>query len=466
MVHPQVSGILLMGGRGERFGSQTPKQLHRLSGEPVFIHTLKAFLRSELFSEIILVSPFEWMEQIKQMIRAVPSTIPIKIVPGGQTRKDSSYAGICSVSANTTHVVIHDAVRPFVSSRILSDNVRGAIEHGAVDTCISSADTIVYSRDGHIIDDIPRRSNYLRGQTPQSFELKLIKKAHENASLDIALQVTDDCSLVRCLGAPIHVVSGDESNIKITTELDLYLAEQILRMPTAQSTNMKTSSLSEKSYILTGATGAIGSSIEAKLRSEGAHVIPISLSSKEFPCDLSSEEEARETFHKIHSTYGPVDGLINCIGFLKTSPFLELRPEEINTIISSNFHAVLYSCYFAKVKPYGHIVNISSSSYSKGRENYAVYSACKAAIVNFTQALAQEMPKHLVNVICPQRTSSPMRLKNFSEQPLDMLLAPSDIASTVLDVLKGSESTGTIFEVKTLCVKSSMPTWPTCSLAK
>ncbi|MCX6990410.1 MAG: D-ribitol-5-phosphate cytidylyltransferase [Chlamydiae bacterium] len=442
-----ITAIILMGGKGERFGSAKPKQFHRLSGKPVFMHTLEAFVQSELFHEILLVCPKDWTSEVHSHLEKISGSLPIKVILGGDSRRESSLAGLYGADPLTTHVVIHDAVRPFISQRILQENVQGAIEFGAVDTCIASSDTIVHSVTGDTIDDIPQRSHYLRGQTPQSFKLSMIKQAH--ALQEDITEITDDCSLVTRLGGtPIHIVRGEESNIKITTELDLYLAEQILRLPITALQNCEDTSFAGKTYVITGASGGIGSSIAKALTEKGAHVLSVSRNAKEFPADLSDAAQAEKVFIEIHQKYGPIDGLINSVGSLIHRPFHSLSSKEIQDLVENNLSSLLYCCRYAIILPQGHIINIASSSYSKGRKDYAVYSATKAAVVNFTQGLAEEMPHHYVNVLAPQRTLTPLRLLHFPSDPLEALMPASQVAAAALELLSQSKTTGAIIEVR------------------
>ncbi len=216
-----------MAGIGSRLGSPTPKQFHLLGSKKIYLHTLETFLTSNLFDEIILVCHPDWINEVKDEI---PQDSKIVIVAGGPTRQASSLLGL-QACKKADFVMIHDAVRPFVSHAILERNLTAVQNHLAVDTCIPSADTIVYSENGQLITSIPSRKNYQRGQTPQTFAYQLILEAHQKTK---TIQSTDDCSLVLELGYPVAIVPGSEDNIKITTELDIEIAEWILSGKTNQ----------------------------------------------------------------------------------------------------------------------------------------------------------------------------------------------------------------------------------------
>lgn len=214
-----VKGILLMAGEGKRFSAVSPKQFHLLAGRQVYLWTLERFACSELFEEIILVCQKELIPEVQAEVGSRH-----RVVAGGATRQDSSLKGLLACGTDTQIVVIHDAVRPFVSQRILEENVRKAQIHGAVDTCIPTHDTLVRITEQNTIKDIPNRSEYLRGQTPQSFSFPLILRAHQNTARTNA---TDDCSLALDEGLPISIVEGEELNMKITSPLDLMIAEKL-----------------------------------------------------------------------------------------------------------------------------------------------------------------------------------------------------------------------------------------------
>jgi len=205
-----------MGGSGNRFGASIPKQFLPLGNKPLFTHALETLRHSNLFDEILLVAHPDW-----------PITVPEKVIHGGSTRQESSYLGLLGFEQKPDIALIHDAVRPFVSTDILRNNIEIAIQQGAADTCIPSADTLVYAPNG-LITEIPNRSHFARGQTPQTFQYNLILQAHKQALTDQISNASDDCQLLVRLNYPVPIVTGDERNIKITTEFDLHLAEHLL----------------------------------------------------------------------------------------------------------------------------------------------------------------------------------------------------------------------------------------------
>jgi len=211
-----VKGILLMAGMGARFGQETPKQFQPLAGKKVYRWALETMLSSGLFDEILLVSPPGWKDEIDQ----------VRIIEGGNTRQESSYLGLLACGPETDIVLIHDGARPFVSERILRENVEKAKMFGATNTCIPSADTLVYAPEGTHISEIPKRAHYLRGQTPQTFSYPLLLEAHEKGKGGNA---TDDCQLILAMGKEVHIVPGNENNLKITSPRDLQIAEGLIK---------------------------------------------------------------------------------------------------------------------------------------------------------------------------------------------------------------------------------------------
>ncbi len=434
----KAAAILLTAGSGERFGSQIPKQFHRLAGRPVFLYALDTLRRSGLFQEILVICHPTWIDTARNLAD------DIRIIPGGATRQESSYLGLQALQSAPELVLIHDAVRPFVTEAILKENLTKATEWGAADTCFTSTDTIIYaSADGLLIDSIPLRSRCLRGQTPQTFRTPLILQAHKSALQRGEQNSSDDCRLVRAIGAPIAIAAGAEENIKITSDLDLLQAEQIMRLRRPTPLYAPTSSLQDKTFAVVGGTGGIGRAIIEALEREGANALPLSRASA-YPLNLSQPATIEAAFQSA----GPLSGLINCAGYLLVKPLEALSLAEIEELLAVNLSGLIHSCRHASILPGGHIINIASSAYSRGRKNSSIYSSAKAAVVNFTQALAEERADLHIHTVIPHRTRTPMRQKNFPEDALEDLLEPSTVAQTVIDLLKDEVSTGGLVEVR------------------
>ncbi|MBI5345738.1 MAG: bifunctional cytidylyltransferase/SDR family oxidoreductase [Chlamydiae bacterium] len=436
----KISALLLMGGEGARFESSLPKQFHNISGKKVYLHTLDLFLSIDEIDEIILVCHKDWLKDVNQDIFSYPKVIAIE---GGNSRQSSSFEGLKKVSGD--FVIIHDAVRPFVTKEIVLNNIKLAIVHKAVDTCIPSADTLVNTQSSNVIHSIPNRSNFLRGQTPQTFQYDLIFNAHKKALEKNIQNCSDDCSLVLD-EAKVHVVMGDEHNIKITSQLDLFIAEQLFRIK-KQALVPKETSLKNKKFALVGASGGIGSAILQRLKEEGAIVIPISRTSL-YKADITNFDNLSSVFEKIYQEYQEIDGLINAAGIFKIKSFQKFSKEEIQELVNVNLTGLIYTCLLAKIKDEGHVINISSSAFYRGRKEQCIYSATKAAVVNFTQGLAEEFPKLKINAVLPSRTNTLMRTKNLPNENPKSLLDPKEIANTIVDLLKDNHITGSIIEVR------------------
>ncbi len=439
--------ILLTGGRGLRFGSLLPKQFHKIGGKPLYLHTLKVFLQMKEFERIILPTPKQYIEEITREIKTLYPDENIHVILGGETRQSSSYLALQACPSDTDYIVIHDAVRPFVTKRIIQENLEAVKIYKAVDTCIPSADTLVLSKEDLLIKDIPPRQELLRGQTPQSFAFDLIVKAHQSALSSELHNCSDDCALVLKLGHQVKIVLGEEHNIKITTDFDLFLAEQILYRPQLEL-DFLDSSLEGKVFAVTGASGGIGQALCLLLKKLGATIIEISQTTSPWKADLTKYLEVKMLFERIHQTYGTIDGLINGVGTLQVKAFEKLSHNEIKQTVDANLMSTIYCCKCAQLKKGGHIINISSSSYSKGRKDYLIYSASKAAVVNFTQGLAEERPDLCVNTIVPQRTDTSLRKTHFPQEDKTSLIQPEEIADKIANLLKSASCTGSILEVR------------------
>lgn len=222
---PFVSVVIVAGGAGTRFGSD--KMMADLAGVPVIIHTLRAFDRSTLVNEIILVTRKEILGEMAELCARFGIEKITRVVPGGKTRLESSYAGVASVSPKCGVVAIHDGARPLVTEKVIDDALRQANRKGAAVPAVAVRDTIKQAKDS-VVFATPDRAELFAVQTPQCFQADLIRTAL-SAALEKAPNVTDDCMAVERLGGHIYLTEGSEENLKITTPLDLVLAEVILQ---------------------------------------------------------------------------------------------------------------------------------------------------------------------------------------------------------------------------------------------
>ena len=228
--------VLLAGGSGRRMGGPEPKQFIMVGDRSILEHSIRAFHSHAQIDEIVIVAHADYIDRISEIAAPYPK---IKhIVPGGKERYDSSLAAIAIYRSNEKgkgkneelNLLIHDAVRPLVSQRIITDCIAALATYKAVDVAIPCTDTIVeVNAEGHICHITPRAM--LRNvQTPQCFRLETIAEAYETGLKDPNFITTDDCGVVhRYLPEePIYVVEGDTTNIKVTYPEDLILAEKIL----------------------------------------------------------------------------------------------------------------------------------------------------------------------------------------------------------------------------------------------
>ncbi len=231
-----VFAAIFAGGVGSRMGNiNTPKQYLDLGGKPVIIHTVEKFFVNDRVDEIIVLCPKPWIAHTKSLIEAnLPAGKKISVIEGGKTRNGTLENAIEFINSNyetdeDTIIVTHDAVRPFLTHRIIDENIDAAIEYGAADTVIPATDTIVESKDGKIISSIPERKNMYQGQTPQTFRLKLLESVIESLTDDEKDILTDACKIFTIKDKPVYMVEGEVFNIKITYPYDMKVAYTLLK---------------------------------------------------------------------------------------------------------------------------------------------------------------------------------------------------------------------------------------------
>jgi len=201
-----------------------PKQFICIGGIPILMRTLRAFYDYLKEIEIVLVLPALHIEQWNQLCEKYTFTVPHKITIGGETRFQSVKNGLASIVCDDCIIAVHDGVRPFASNKIIEEAFMCAEKNGSAIPCVQVNDSIRISENGNTR---PFDRNLIYAvQTPQCFQGNLIKKAYEQ---DYQESFTDDATVVENTGARIHIVEGSRENIKITTPLDLTIAEAFLK---------------------------------------------------------------------------------------------------------------------------------------------------------------------------------------------------------------------------------------------
>lgn len=235
MEKTNIYGIVLAGGIGSRMGNvEKPKQFMEVGKKPIIVHTVEKFVVQPKFERIIVLSPKAWLNYTKDVIRKyVRGGDRIDVIEGGATRNDTIMNAIRHIEENygldeETIIVTHDSVRPFVTHRILEENIRYAQEVGACNTVIPATDTIVESTNNEWVTNIPDRSKMYQGQTPQSFHAMKLRSIFEALTPEEKKILTDACKILVLKGEKIKLVQGEVSNIKITYPHDLRVAEAIL----------------------------------------------------------------------------------------------------------------------------------------------------------------------------------------------------------------------------------------------
>lgn len=226
---------ILAGGIGSRMGgTDTPKQFLTLGDKPVIIHTIEKFVINDKIDKIIVLTPKNFINHTNHLIdEYIQHKENIIVIEGGKTRNDTLMNGINYIDEHfgiddDSIVITHDSVRPFVTHRIIEDNIDAARRYGACDTVIPASDTIVESINGKTIECIPVRDYYYQGQTPQSFNVKKLFNLINSLTEEESNILTDACKIFTLKDEDVYLVDGEVTNIKITYPYDLKLANTLL----------------------------------------------------------------------------------------------------------------------------------------------------------------------------------------------------------------------------------------------
>ncbi len=450
------TAVVLAGGVGTRVGLDVPKQLIKIAGRPIMEHTLHVLNAHPEVDDIIVLMAPGHLDAVRSMVREGRYDKVTQILEGAGTRSDTTRRALAALGEGEGNVLLHDAVRPLVSPRIITDCFRALETYRAVDVAIPSADTVIEVGPDNTIKAVPPRANLRRGQTPQAFKVSVIREAYARAAEDPDFEATDDCSVVLKYvpEEPIWVVAGDERNMKVTEPIDVYLADKLFQLTSSgvvespDSENL--AALRGRTVLVFGGSYGIGADI-AKLAAElGANVEVFSRSATNTHVERRADiaEAARVTAER----HGGIDFVVNTAGILPRGRLDETSEETIYTATEVNYIAPILIAQ--ELFPYlraskGSLLLFTSSSYTRGRSGYCLYSSAKAATVNLTQALAEEWAADQVRVNCinPERTRTPMRTKAFGEEPAASLLESESVAKASLETLLSS-GTGHVVDLR------------------
>ncbi len=443
-----VHAVLLGAGKGERMGFGVPKQLIKIAGKTILEHTIEVFENCEVIDNITLVISNDMRIIVEEIITRNDYKKIRKIITGGKTRRESSRIGVESLEANEEDViVIHDIVRPFIDCDLLVRNVEGARKYGAVDTVMESPDTIVeIDEEGFAVNTL-LRNRLRRSQTPQTFLYSIIKKAHELAKddPDVDSYVTDDCGLVLRYGlGKVWTVHGSEYNIKITYPIDVHFSEVIYQLKRVRIfpgvDDLK--ALENRVVVIFDNDSEIGGELYNLMTSHGSKVFVFS---KEVDVDIGDSEDLDKALKRVFKEHGKIDHVVNIDGTSKMNELtsLERVKKEIDTKYIGSINVITVS------KKYLENTNgmLVLAQFGCGENHHIIHSSIESAIVSLVRTMANEEPRIRINVVIPERTATPLRFKNFGEEPKELLLNPRTVA-LIIAALLNRNLTGSVIEVR------------------
>ncbi len=215
--------VIVAAGSASRMGG-IDKVMAELKGEPMIVRTVRTFQECDAISEIVIVTRGDLIVPISNLCKDMPKVKAV--VVGGKSRQESVNLGLNALSKKVKLAAVHDGARPLISWQVIDRTVRAANTYGAAAPAIPVKDTIKVV-EGRVVKKTPDRATLFAVQTPQVFDFDLLRGALKKAEQDGA-QVTDDCSAVELMGFTVKIVEGDERNIKVTTPMDLKIAEMLL----------------------------------------------------------------------------------------------------------------------------------------------------------------------------------------------------------------------------------------------
>ncbi len=448
--------VILAGGSGSSLGGSQPKQFLKVAGKTILEHTIDVFESCEVIDEICVVSREDYVMDVEQLVVDNQYQKVKKILMGGKERYHSSLSAIAAYECDDDNLIFHDAVRPLVNHRIIRECVEALKTYRAIDVATPTTDTIVRVDESNCISSIPSRSELRNGQTPQCFKRGVIHEAYQLAMQDPDFTTTDDCGVVRRYlpDEPVYVVKGETFNMKVTYMEDLFLLDKLYQLRSVPNTKEvmeeARQTMPNKVMVVFGGSMGIGEETVKLGRELGAVVYSFSRSQNDV--DVTNVNQVRKVLREVRERNGHIDYVVCTPGILVKKALADISYEEIVNSIHVNYMGVVTVAkeslpYLRETK--GSLVFYTSSSYTRGRKLYSIYSSTKSAIVNLVQALSEEWFGFDVRVNCinPERTRTPMRLNSFGVEPEGSLLEPKYVGIATINTLV-SQYSGQVIDVK------------------
>src|SRR3981189_3186330 len=229
----KITAILPAAGLGTRMGAETPKQFLELDGAPILVHSVRKIASCELVTDIIIATRADEVARLEDRLRTEKFRQTLRVVKGGDTRQESVAAALKQVEDGTEIVLVHDAVRPFVTREQIARVIEEARSCGAAILGVPAMDTVKEVKRASLPEDVALitmtvpRERVVLAQTPQAFSTKLLNEAFARAEAD-GVNASDEAGLVGRMGHDVHVVLGSERNMEITKPADMELARSYM----------------------------------------------------------------------------------------------------------------------------------------------------------------------------------------------------------------------------------------------
>ncbi|TYB58374.1 SDR family oxidoreductase [Nonomuraea sp. PA05] len=429
-------GVLLAGGVGQRVGLGTPKQLIEVAGRSIIEHSLAVFESAPEIDEIVVLMTPGYADRVREIVARGGYRKVSKVVDGGSSRTESTWRALAALGEEECDVLLHDAVRPLLEPRIITECVRALETHEAVNVAIPSSDTVLVATPEGAIGEVLDRSRLRRSQTPQCFRLSVIRKAYERAMADPGfawLPATDDCGVVlRYLPeVPIHLVQGSERNIKVTHPADLHIAELLFRLPAPVPAGDRDALAGQVIVVLGTDASAADSVIGREAARHGATVHVLTRAD-------GVRVEDSDSVAKALDDVGAADHVVLAAGPSHSGDLARASAETVTDAVGAGHLGALNVARAARPHLRGAASGGRAAGAAPGPRSSlllhvppgsgALHESGAAAVAGLTRALAREWVADGIRVNCVNTGASPLVVAQTS---LDILI--SDLSGQVID---------------------------------